>query len=121
MELLDYSLLNPGIRKMVQLLREAGFNTTDSGDGATHDCECDHPNPYVSIEVDPESLVQQAQAIKKLLVSKGVSFPIPQSEEDAESFPFIEANYSPVDDYCLVYVGNILDKDLTLLTTSGVN
>lgn len=33
--------LNPGIARTVQWLNSQGFMTTDSGDGATHDHECD--------------------------------------------------------------------------------
>jgi hypothetical protein len=32
---LDYSTLDPGIRDTVRLLRDAGFDTTDSGDGVS--------------------------------------------------------------------------------------
>jgi hypothetical protein len=33
--------LNPGIAKTVALLNWMGYRTTDSGDGETHDHECD--------------------------------------------------------------------------------
>lgn len=35
MEPTDYEQLDPGIRGIVRLLREAGFETTDSGDGVS--------------------------------------------------------------------------------------
>jgi hypothetical protein len=32
---MNYEDLDPGIREVVRMLRDAGFNTTDSGDGVT--------------------------------------------------------------------------------------
>jgi len=32
---IDYDEIDPGIRDVVRRLREAGYNTTDSGDGVT--------------------------------------------------------------------------------------
>jgi hypothetical protein len=36
MKKIDYRTINPGVRKLVKYLREAGVNTTDSGDGITN-------------------------------------------------------------------------------------
>lgn len=47
----EVQFMNPGIRHTVQVLREWGFKTVDSGDGCTHDHQCDLPIPYVHIEV----------------------------------------------------------------------
>lgn len=43
--------LNPGIRKTVAYLRSLGFDTVDSGDGQTHEHECDRPHGYVTISL----------------------------------------------------------------------
>jgi hypothetical protein len=45
----ELETLNPGIRHTVQTLRGWGFDTRDSGDGATREFPCDLPHPYVHI------------------------------------------------------------------------
>lgn len=85
--------LNPGIAYTVQVLREHGFNTTDSGDGETHDFECDLPIPYVHMIVDkPGRLVSQADRLAALLESKGVVF---EGQDHTGTKPEINAHYSP--------------------------
>lgn len=59
MDDLDYETLNPGIREVVRLLRGAGFNTTDSGDGITNvagGMEGAIPFPHVHCVVRPAVL-----------------------------------------------------------------
>jgi hypothetical protein len=65
--------INPGIRKTVEWLRSHGFNTCDSGDGETHDHECDLPVPYVHMLVDdPDTLTSEANRLVGLLKKQGV-------------------------------------------------
>ena len=45
---MNYDTLNPGIREVVRRLREAGFQTCDSGDGSTRQFECDPGAPDVT-------------------------------------------------------------------------
>ena len=51
--------LNPGIRQTVQLLRDHGFETCDSGDGETHDRACDRPHGYVVMTIDRHAIVER--------------------------------------------------------------
>lgn len=62
------SPLNPGIRETVAFLRQKGFNTTDSGDGVTHDFGCDRDYAYVCMTVSPaDSLVAEADRLLGIL------------------------------------------------------
>lgn len=83
--------INPGIRKTVEWLQSHGFKTCDSGDGETHDHECDLPMPYVHIMVPfPELLVEEADRLASLL--KGVGIEIQPCNED-NSVPTLHAGY----------------------------
>lgn len=107
---LDYSELDPNIRETVRLLRRAGFDTTDSSDGATHRyMSADIDFPYVCVHTSPEDMVNASRKIKPLLESVGVSFSIPQSQDHAG--PTIEASYSPVDGVAVVMVNFVVDSE----------
>ena len=108
MEDLDYAALNPGIRRTVHLLREAGFNTTDSSDGATHEYECDRGYPYVSIIT--EHPTETADALLEVLATEGVSvLPI---GTDGDRGIYIQATYDPANRIGVVELVNMTDADL---------
>ena len=89
---LDPSTLSPGIRRMVMLLREAGFNTTDSGDGKSNagmDCAFNYPN--IHIVCNPSQLVAKADDLNRLL--KGLGIIVGGDYEG----PTIQASYNPID------------------------
>ena len=71
--------LNPGIRHTVQTLRAWGFMTLDSGDGETHQFECDRDCPYVVIRVDPEKLADESHRLMELLEAQSIKFDDPCS------------------------------------------
>lgn len=65
--------INPGIRKTVALLNGAGFKTCDSGDGETHDFECDRDEGYVVVVLDEDDdIAQKTREVGDLLVAHGV-------------------------------------------------
>lgn len=102
--------LNPGITRTVAWLREHGFNTQDSGDGATHDFECDQPIPYVHMMVkDPILLVGTVRKLERLLAERGVSL---QPMNEAGTAPAIEASWNPRDGFAIVTLWNVADADL---------
>lgn len=85
--------MNPGIRKTVAFLNERGFETTDSGDGKTHDFACDRDHPYVVIKTEPGALVFDARLLLSVLGEAGVQFhPI-----GPEPGPSIQATFDPAD------------------------
>lgn len=106
----DIPDLNPGIRKLVKLLRSHGFKTTDSGDGETHLHACDREYGYVVIHVeDPSKLVRESHRLESLLASVGIATGvIPPPDE--ESGPFIQANYSPGDGFALLDLSYVHDR-----------
>lgn len=98
--------MNPGIRKTVQWLRDNGFRTCDSGDGVTHECECDRDQAYVVIRVEPYEMAAEADRLMKLLDGMGVSLADAyEAVGDAYAagtlgekmdYPFLQADYNPV-------------------------
>lgn len=66
---LDYSQLDDGVRDLVRRLREAGFNTTDSGDGSKYPhMGCAVPWPMIAIFGDePENMIEDRVKLKELL------------------------------------------------------
>lgn len=75
MEPIDYEQLDPGIRGIVRTLREAGFETTDSGDGVSKlgagivdDGVMEVLDmPHVAAKVSVDAMVGEAQRLQRLL------------------------------------------------------
>jgi hypothetical protein len=70
--LLDYSILDPGIAPTVRLLREAGFETTDSGDGESKPPSWFQtgealPFPHVVVTSHPDTLIPDSEVVQWLL------------------------------------------------------
>ena len=101
--------LNPGIRNMVSWLRRQGFETCDSGDGETHDYECDHEAPYVAMIVLKDKLVGEADRLKGLLGQSNIEVGV--VDEDGLS-PSIQASYDPSDGSAVIFLSGLADKDL---------
>lgn len=119
---IDYEKLNPGIRATVKWLRSNGFDTIDSGDGETHEFECDIKHPYVHIQVSPHEMVQESVRLYLLLQQRGAIPEEPASEPpDLKSYeeqvawyqkqPGIEASYSPLDGLATISLFNVVLKD----------
>lgn len=101
--------LNPGIVKAVELINSMGFRTTDSGDGETHDYECDRDVGYVVVVLrDDQPLERSANRIALGLRGQGVELAAPGSAEGT----MITASYSPHDGFRLVDISNIHDRML---------
>lgn len=94
---IDYNDLDPGIRDTVRLLRTAGFETTDSGDGGKTDMECSIEFPHVFCELDLASFVSETNRAQRLLGDEWTA----------------EARYSAKDGKCILlcmkYPQNIQD------------
>lgn len=101
--------LNPGIRELVRRLNVAGFDTCDSGDGETHDYECDRDYPYVVIKLSAgQPLVASCQVVSMLVSSWGVRLR-PQS---LEGTPHIQGTYDPADGSSFIDLCNVTDSML---------
>lgn len=67
-ETLDYAELDPGIRDTVRLLRQAGFQTTDSGDGVSKPADARvFDVPHVAMTCAREDMFAQAESAAALL------------------------------------------------------
>lgn len=109
-EPLDTTKLDPGVRRLVTELREAGFDTQASGDGATHAHACDQPNPYVYILVeDAADLLLDCHALKDWCTANGITV---QTFDEAGSLPAIDGSYNPADNLAVIALWNVTDAML---------
>ena len=99
--------LNPGIRKTVELLQSNGFATCDSGDGKTHDFECDRDGAYVCIECDPERLVHECRRLKLVLAQAGVS-----TEPIGSDGPSVQGSFDPANGTAVIELMGVDDSML---------
>lgn len=102
--------LNPNIRRVVEIMRAAGFDTTDSGDGETHDFGCDLGTAYVHARVPPERLADEARRLMQLFESRGIRFTGLGEDGQGSS---VEASYSPVDGCAVVSIFGVNDRQVT--------
>lgn len=106
----DYEQLDPGIRRVVRLLREASFDTTDSGDGVTKlaagwDREEVHDQPHVHCQVQrPNDIIRAALLMERVLTEAGVDL--------GRETVGIQAMYSPLDGIASVVLYGVSDADL---------
>lgn len=103
--------LNPGIVQLVKLLNEAGFETTDSGDGETHDHDCDRDHGYVVIMLaDRTRLVEETDRLKTVLRSAGILV-VPQDMGRPEvGCCYVQAMYCPADRFAIIDVMHVHDR-----------
>lgn len=105
--------LNPGIRETVAFLRAHGFATIDSGDGRTHEYECDQSVAYVHMRVmPPDDLISESQRLYDLLGDR-IVFSDPVMDGDTVTLgPMIEAHYSPRDGIATISLWHVDDDTL---------
>lgn len=96
--------LNPGIRRTVGLLWAHGFQTCDSGDGETHEYECDRDYGYVIVAVEPEKLIAETDRLVAVLrqhgivvLAIGMGYATPDATGPTGGV-WIQASYDPADD-----------------------
>ncbi len=99
------SAINPGIAETLEWLNENGYRTTDSGDGKTHDFECDQPVPYVHMIVAPELLVQETRRLVSLLAARGIAL---KAMDETGKSPTVEASYLPIPGIATISLWNVL-------------
>ena len=112
MKNIDYTKIAKGVRKLVQLLNENGFATTDSGDGSHckegMDCAVPHPMVVVGLNAAEENLVQESMRLFTLLVSNGLS----PARFQVDGQTVIQTTYSPIDGLAFIVISHIGDDDL---------
>lgn len=94
---IDYSQLDPGIRDIVRQLRDAGFETTDSGDGHSKAAEIFDGEAldyaHVFCVATPGHLVAEAKLLAQAL-----------NDLSAPARWRVEGSYSPADDSALLLI-----------------
>lgn len=102
--------LDPGICKIVSLLRANGFNTCDSGDGESKEYE-HRDEGHVTIKCEPGTLLSESRRIVTVLKNAGVILG-PVLPERIEGISHIQAMYCPIDEIALIDVSPIHDRQL---------
>ena len=93
----DYSELDPGIREVVRWLRDAGFKTTDSGDGVTKLAQGWPEDevmafPHVNIESSLAYMLKETNELIRMLYEKRI-----QIEPIGGDGVSIQVTYDPAD------------------------
>ena len=95
------------------MLADAGFITVDSGDGETHDYECDREHGYVvCIVADPLDLVAEARRLAQVVTAAGLVVVPSAMEDPAVGHVTIEGSYSPADDISILNLAHVHDRML---------
>lgn len=95
--------LDPGIRRLVVALREAGFETTDSGDGVSKpDVGRVLDVPHVFIVIKPDAMVTESHRLVATLRSFGVRV----------KPGVVQATYDPLDGVATLGVFGVNDAML---------
>ena len=103
----DYDELNPGIRETVRWLRSLGFETIDSGDGETHEYECDRDGAYVCILCRSSALAKEARRLMRALLDRGIMVgPV------YEGTTHIQASYDPANGFAVIELVGVTDAML---------
>lgn len=103
--------LNPGIKNTVRWLNDNGFDTCDSGDGATHDFGCDRVVGYVVCPVSPGWLIEGADELRRLVLSRGVE--VTEQNEEGTAV-CIQATYCPASKTAFLDLSGVSDAGLGL-------
>lgn len=124
--------LDPGIRRLVRLLIDHGFDTTDSGDGVSKfdaegkplpGWESDDPSfewvsrtPHVYMRTEPDALASECDRLLRVLFDAGVKVKSIGLTDDA---PNIQGTYDPtIRDfhngrrYAIIALTGVSDADL---------
>ena len=104
---IDYDELNPGIRETVRWLRSLDFDTVDSGDGETHEYECDRDEPYVVVRCHGLLLCGEADRLARALRHRGIDLsPV------YEGPVYIQASYDPANEIAVIELVGVKDDML---------
>lgn len=106
--------LDPGVRRLVTLLRERGFNTTDSGDGVSKPSdERSMDVPHVAILCpSPSAAIGIVGRVVDVLRDAGVDFDPPCDCCGLAPRCHVQMSWSPLDDVAIVMVTGVRDTDL---------
>lgn len=109
----DYEQLDPGIREVVRLCRDNGFETTDSGDGC---CEipCAYGGPMVAMVVSPALLLLEADRLWLTLRAETGAHDL------AAQGVQVQASYDPANRVAVLLLTGLDDKKLLSFKPVGL-
>lgn len=126
-KMVPYDELDPGVRRLVRLLNDHGFDTCDSGDGKSKfgadgkplpgwESESDEFTwvldvPHVAMMCDPADLVTECDRLRDVLTGAGVEL----SQQDGHGkVPCIQGSYDPCypDRFGVIVVSGVDDSML---------
>ena len=109
--MIDYSEIDPGVRRLVRWLNERGYETCDSGDGSkAPEMECAFAVANVTIEAHPASLANCADMLRHDLGRLGIAI-VPMGSE-GEDTRCIQAGYCPATGRAWIDLFGVSDADL---------
>lgn len=126
MKPVNYNALDPGIRRTVRWLRDAGFDTIDSGDGVTkaeliaEGYALDVPHVYV--RANPDNLAADARSLMDFVRAAGFRVSVCHRRDRPITSFVIIATYNAADDtatVCLVGLGDSALGETLVLTPAG--
>lgn len=100
--------INPGIRGTVAWLNANGFKTCDSGDGKTHDFECDRDTAYVVVQVPASLLVTESDRLYTILTRKLIRVG-EIGPEPVDEMVMIQSTYDPANGLAFIDVIGLSD------------
>lgn len=111
----DPTQLDPGVRMLVSLLRQHGFETTDSGDGKSKGKD-GLDVPHVHMVCHAQLVAFEADRLHRVLSLHGVTI---QPIDNPES-PCIQATYDPasVDSTAVISLFGVTDSMIRSLSGS---
>ncbi len=112
---MNYDELDAGIRETVRLLRDNGFQTTDSGDGTGPGSTLrpwnKQPHGHIAMVCPPSELVSTVDAVAETLAQEAGLVCVPQPPgAPLEGEVVVEGSYAASDPVGLVLVRYVLDR-----------
>jgi hypothetical protein len=109
---IDLQALDPGIRETVRRLREAGFDTSDSGDGRSKPADPVEvlDFPHVAIRASASSLIGEAERLRFFLSDAGLTVEPFGMEPEPEKRIGIQASYDPSNGSAIVLLTGLSDE-----------
>ncbi len=110
--------VDPGIARVVAWLRDAGFDTTDSGDGVTKIAQGFTPEDdgvletaHVHMTVPPGQLITQADRLALLVRAKLAGVVLPNGALAIDAV-IIDATYMPLEAVAVLTLFGMSDAEL---------
>ncbi len=94
--------IDAGVAKLVEELRRAGFNTTDSGDGAKTGMECalDFPHVFIQSDDSGDGAHREVLDVCEFLKARGVAL-----DSEGAAAPAVELSWRPGGPWIIAVLG----------------